>query len=526
MSSKIKHIVILETSDIHGNVFPINYLDNSKEQFGLTKLSSIVKDERKKNDDLILIDNGDIIQGTPLTYYYAKVSKNGNNPIISILNYMKYNAAVIGNHEFNYGTKILNDSVNQSNFPWLSANIVDKKSKKPAFGVPYITKQIDTDLKLAVLGLTTKFIPNWENPNIIKEFEFLDVVETAQKWINMLKREKKVDIIIVSYHGGFERDIDTGYGTEIQNGENQAYELCKKVTGMDVLLTGHQHRKIWGKAINGVTVVQPGYGAKNIGKVDIVLEKTSLGWKIVKKESSLLPTLNVKDDSEVIEIGKKFEEDTQKWLDTPIGKVKGDMTIKDPKEARLRDNALIEFINKIQMINGNVDISATALFDNNGKGFPANVTMRDIVSNYVYPNTLKVIRVKGKDIKDALEVSAAYFETFTGKVKVSSKFTVLKPHHYNYDMWEGIEYEINISRKIGDRITKLNYRGAPMEMDKEYDIAVNNYRASGGGNYDMFKNKRVIKDIPIDISELIADYFLKNGEVTAKVNGNWKVVHD
>ncbi|NYC94122.1 5'-nucleotidase C-terminal domain-containing protein [Clostridium acetobutylicum] len=177
------------------------------------------------------------------------------------------------------------------------------------------------------------------------------------------------------------------------------------------------------------------------------------------------------------------------------------------------------------MINGGTDISATSLFSNS-KGFPKKVTMRDIVSNYVYPNTLKVMKVKGKDIKDALELSAAYFDICNGRIKEASNVNSLKLRHYNYDMWEGIEYEINVSKKIGERVTKLNYKGMPVNMEQDYNIALNNYRAAGGGNYYMFKDKEIVRDIPIDISELIANYFLKNKEVVAEVNKNWKVIHD
>ncbi|NYC94121.1 metallophosphoesterase [Clostridium acetobutylicum] len=330
MGNELEHIVILETSDVHGNIFPVNYADNSEEQFGLVKLSTIVKNERKRNSKLILIDNGDTFQGTPITYYYAKIARGFSNPVIDILNYMKYDAAVIGNHEFNYGMEILNDSIKQSKFPWLSCNIIDTKTKETAFGVPYIIKEFRGDLRIAILGVTTKYIPNWENQDIIKDLKFLDVIEETKKWVRILKNDKKVDIVVVSYHGGFEKNIDTGEETESQTGENQAYELCNEVDGIDVLLTGHQHREIYGMKINGVTIIQPGSSAKNIGKVDIIAEKTLLGWRIVESKSSLISVSNISSDYKAGKIAEKYEIATQAWLDTPIGRIKGDMTIKKP----------------------------------------------------------------------------------------------------------------------------------------------------------------------------------------------------
>jgi 2',3'-cyclic-nucleotide 2'-phosphodiesterase/3'-nucleotidase len=527
LNNDLTKIVILETSDIHGSILPINYANNEVYERGMSKLSTIIRREREINENLILIDNGDILQGTPLTYYYAKIDSNRSNPIINTLNYLKYDASVIGNHEFNYGRKILQDAMNESNFPWLSANITNKDTNEPVFGKPYIIKELDMGIRVGILGLTTKYIPNWENPNVIMDLNFLDVVEVAKKWVAFLRKEEKVDIVIVSYHGGFERDVDNGSEDEALTGENQAYELCMEVEGIDVLLTGHQHRFIENKTINNVIVIQPGDAAQAIGKVELTVKKQNDTWGIIEKNSRLLYCNHEQSDEEIEKIVKDTEKDTQVWLDTSIGKINGDMTIEDCFKIRTEDSAVIEFINKVQMDVSGADISNTALFDNNSKGFNSKVTMRDIVSNYIYPNTLKVIKISGNDIKEALEKSASYFETYDGiSIKINPKYTDPKPQHYNYDMWEGIEYEINISKPFGARITKLNYKGNPLEMDKEYDVVMNNYRAGGGGDFDMFKGRPVIKDIPIDMAEIIANYILARGTINATVNENWKVIHD
>lgn len=528
MSSAEMKLIILETSDVHGNMIPIDYANNKKNKKGLSKIAAIIKEERSRSENVVLIDNGDMLQGTPLTYYYAKISKKNENPIIEVLNFLKYDAAIIGNHEFNYGMNILNNAIKQSNFPWLSANILNKNSLKPAFGNSYIVKNFVNGLRVGILGLTTKYIPNWENPDIISELSFEDVVKTAEKWVHILKEKEKVDLVVVSYHGGFERDLDTGKQTEVLTGENQAYELCQKVKNIDVLLTGHQHRSIYNKFINDVIVLQPGSAGETIGRVEINLKKDDDNkWIIINKSSKLISCANKVSEKDVEDIVNDIERDTQIWLDKAMGNIKGDMTVKNYMDIRTKDNPLIEFINKVQMDSAGVDISNTALFDNRSKGFSSKVTMRDIVSNYVYPNTLKVIRIKGKDIKEALEKSASYFAPYDGKdIKVNPKFSHPKPQHYNYDMWEGIQYEINISKPFGSRITKLHYKGKCLDMEKEYDVVMNNYRAGGGGNYSMFKGKIVIKDIPIDMAELIANYILSRGTIEAKIDGNWKVVHD
>lgn len=301
--------------------------------------------------------------------------------------------------------------------------------------------------------------------------------------------------------------------------------MCHEIEGIDILLTGHQHREIAQTTDTGVTVLQTGCNGHSVGKVTVTFEKMEQTW--VKKESysKLLTVQGIEADPAVLSLVSDYEENTQKWLDQPIGIIHGDMQISDVMQTRLQDHPFIEFINKIQMDIANVSISCTSLFHNASPGFPKHVTMRDIVSNYIYPNTLKVIRVTGADIKDALELSATYFIlNEDGNIIVNPAYIEPKPAHYNYDMWEGISYVLNISKPIGERVESLQYKGTCLHLEEEYDVVMNNYRASGGGNFFMFQNKPVVKDIPTDMSELIANYVLKHKKIEATVNNNWKVI--
>ncbi|MED4463577.1 bifunctional metallophosphatase/5'-nucleotidase [Metabacillus fastidiosus] len=513
---------ILQTSDIHGHILPKNYRSQEELHLGLGKLSSIIKKEREMNEHVLLIDNGDLIQGTPLTYHFSKKSNEKINPMIKVLNELKYDAAVIGNHEFNYGRHVLNEAVLQSTFPWLSANIISCESNEPLLGKPYMVKSFE-GVKIAVLGVTTHYIPNWEDPLNIKGLRFEDALETTKQWVDFIKEKEKPDVMIVSYHGGFERDIETGEPTEQLTGENQAYEICYKVPGIDVLLTGHQHRKISGQ-LNGVTIVQPSFNGQVIAKIDIILNKEN-GIKISTKSASLLTMENVKTDQSIVELIRQYEEETIEWLNMPIGEVDGNMEIEDVFELRLKEHPLIEFINKVQMDIAGVSISNTALFHNESPGLPKYITMRDIVANYIYPNTLKVICVTGLDIKLALERSATYFDLDEhGAIVVNPRFSIPKPQHYNYDMWEGIEYILDISKPFGERVTKLMYNGKSLGLQLEYDVVMNNYRAGGGGDYDMYKGKQVVKEIQIDMTELLANYINEHKTIKAEVNHNWKVI--
>ncbi|SHM66849.1 bifunctional metallophosphatase/5'-nucleotidase [Gracilibacillus kekensis] len=507
---------ICVTSDVHGYITPSNYRNRVEENMGLAKVATLLN-KLRKNKDTILIDNGDFIQGSPFTYYFAKKATNYKNPMIKVANQLKYDLAVIGNHEFNYGMDYLQRAVNESDFPWLSANVVNTMDQEPFLGKPYVIKQIG-DIRIAVLGMTTHFIPNWEDPNHIKDLQFEDVCESTKKWVPLIRELEKPDIMIVSYHGGLERDPETGEATEELTGENQAYQICQEVEGIDLLITGHQHRFLTGE-IKGVPFVQPGNNGQALAEIKIEYDEKIL---------SIKPTLHYVDnetkvDHHVMERIRNDEKQVQDFLDQTITTVEGDMEITDPMGVRLKGHPFIHYINQLQMKVAEVDISCTALFHDKSPGFPKQVTMRDIVSNYIYPNTLKVLEISGYDIKAALEKAASYFQVEAGEIVVNPSYLTPKPQPYNYDMWQGIYYEILLSNPMGERVITINYHGKPMDMNQTYHVVMNNYRASGGGDYSMFKGKEVVKDIPLDMTEVITNDLLKREKLQAEYKKHFQI---
>ena len=516
-------VKILYTSDVHGNAMPILYGTNEEAPLGLAKYATIVKQTRQAHPHVLVLDNGDLIQGTPLMTHYVKEYAQTENPMVGILNRIGVRAGVIGNHEFNFGKQIVTDAVKQSDFPWLSANIVDVESGEPFFGQPYYIHEVANGPKIAVIGVTTPYIPNWESPAHIEGIAFLDACDTLQKWVPYIREKEQPDAVIVSYHGGIERDMDSGEPTEELTGENQGYQICASVPGIDVLLTGHQHRILTG-SIHDVLVLQPGNNGIHYGVVDLQFEQTATGWQLTNREGSIEAVGDIEPDQEIMTYMEKIEASTQTWLDQPIGKIVGDMSITDPHVARTRKHPFVEFIQRIQMDASDTDISVTAILKNDTTGFTSTVTMRDVVSNYMYPNTLVVLALKGKDILAALEKSADYFTLDDhGKVVVNPTYISPKPQHYNYDMWEGIDYEIHVDQPVGSRIQHVMYHGKPLQMDETYEVVLNNYRASGGGNFNMFKQKPVIREIQKDTVELIHEYFEKHPLVQATANPNFTV---
>lgn len=516
-------ITLLYTSDVHGSAIPISYGSNDEADVGLTKYATIVKQARKKNEHVIVLDNGDLIQGTPFMTHYVKEHSDKDNPMVHMMNKIGIDASVIGNHEFNFGKEVLQEAVNQSNFPWLSANTLDAETGKPVYGSPYTIKTLENGIRIAIVGVTTHYIPNWEAPVNIEGFQFADAKETLDKWVQHIRTNEKPDILIASYHGGFERDLETGKPTESLTGENQGYQMCQEINGIDVLLTGHQHRVLTGD-VNDVLVIQPGSNGSNYGKVTLELNKGGGEWTLADKKAEVCSLAGVETDESLIADVMDLEASTQTWLDEPVGYVDGDMIIRDPFQARLNKHPLVEFINRVQMDATGVDISATALLSNDSKGFSPMVTMRDVVSNYMFPNTLTVLELTGADIRAALEKSATYFTLDdNGEITVNPEFITPKPQHYNYDMWEGIDYTINVSEPAGDRVQDITYHGEPLQTDGKYHVVLNNYRAGGGGDYTMFQGKPVIKEVQQDTVELIQAYFEKHHTVTATVTDNFRV---
>lgn len=533
---------IMVTSDLHGAIRPIHYNTNAYRPAGLALLASLIRRERDRSPELLLVDNGDLLQGSPLASYAASfVSNHEVHPFINVLNELGYDAAVMGNHEFNYGQDLLRKAIEDSHFPWLSANIVNEGKPDeevlhtaptgaaiPAFGPPYLIKTLSSGVKIALLGATTHYIPNWEHPKNIEGLQFLDAMETIRAWVGYIREHEQPDVLVVSYHGGFESDLETGEPAERLTGENQAYAICRDIEGIDVLLTGHQHRQLTAE-IHGVTVVQPGFSGNGVGHVSTQLDRLSNGkWQIAGKQARLLlldEDSDVQPDAAVMKLTDELEAKAQAWLDQPIGEVAGDLSITDPAALRLAAHPFIAFVHQVQMEATGAQISNTALLSEEARGFGSLITVRDVLSNFIYPNTLTVLELRGQDIRDALEQTARYFEVETsGEVVVNPAYMQPKPQHYNYDMWAGVEYELDISKPMGSRVVKLEREGIPVAMDATYSVVMNSYRAAGGGDYAMYPGKKVLHEGATDMAALVEDYIRRHQPLTVEQANNWRVV--
>ncbi|WP_179395351.1 bifunctional metallophosphatase/5'-nucleotidase [Lacticaseibacillus absianus] len=512
-------LTLLSTSDTHGFVTPTNYVKRDQDlPFSLSKAKTTIDQLKAAAPGPVLtIENGDFLQGSPLAYYAARVKAQ---PDLATAAYatVGYDAGIIGNHEFNYGRDYLAAALATLPYPILCANILD--GDRPAFGQPYQLFERD-GVTIAVLGLTTDYIPHWEGPSNIAGLTFASVVETAKAWVPRLRA--LADVVVIAYHGGFERDLATGAPTEALTGENVGFALTA-IDGVDALITGHQHRELAG-IVNGVPVTQPGYRGANVGQICLTLDRTASGVHVAAASAALVPTGAAVAAPAVITAVSATSAAVEDWLDAPLGQVVGDMRIADPFAARVVEHPYIEFINRVQMAATGTDIAGTALFNNEGRGFGTQITMRDVVTNYIYPNTLAVMALSGADLRAALEQDATYFSlNDQGHLIVTPRFAEPKPQHYNYDMYQGIDYTLDITQPVGQRVRKLQYHGRPVAPTDRLEVTVNQYRAAGGGNFAMFDPSKVIRENQKDMTELIADYLRAQPVLSATVDHNFQVL--
>jgi 2',3'-cyclic-nucleotide 2'-phosphodiesterase (5'-nucleotidase family) len=517
------HVTILSTTDLHGNIYPIDYYTNKPDNRGLAKAATIIKQARKENPKLLLLDSGDTIQGTPLAYYHNKKNNAPPDPMMLTMSALKYDAMAIGNHEYNFGLKVLEKARSEAKFPWLSANTYKKGTEETHYD-PYIVKEVN-GVRVGILGLTTAGIPAWENPQNYAGLEFREPLAEAKKWVPILRQKERADLVVISMHMGLEEDLRTG---EINPGqvqyENQAVAIAEQVPGVDVILMGHTHRDVPSLYINGVLLSQANHWGRHVARVDVYLEQgegKDARWRVAAKAARTIPMDDrVKPDEEILKLAEPYDRETQAWLGRVIGESPAELTAED---ARFRDTAILDLIQRVQLDAGKADVSMAASFNPQARIPRGPVTVRDIAGLYVYENTLVVLEVTGQQVKDALEHSARYFRPFeAGKRPV--ELIDEKIPGYNFDIAEGVNYELDITKPYGQRIQNLSFRGKPLSMTEKLKLVTNNYRVNGGGGYTMYKDARVVYRSSEEVRELIIDWVERNRLIPPEPTNNWRLL--
>lgn len=552
---KTVDITVLGTSDLHGYIENFDYFTNAeyddagKNDIGLAKISSLVKQVRadRGEESTLLIDNGDTLQGSALTDYFANVepvTETGEtHPMAAAMNALGYDAMTLGNHEFNYGLPLLNTFREQADFPILGANVVDWETGEEAF-TPYVIKTIklkgQKPIKVGILGLTTPGSAIWDKNNVEGELRFLDMVQQAEKYVPEMKAEG-ADVVVVSSHSG--PSGTSSYGGELPV-ENASTLIAEQVPGIDAILAGHEHREIAEQFVTNketgeqVLLTEPKQWGQRLSVLDFELTKVRGQWDVTSANAELLNASTVPADPVISELIADQHQRTIDYVNTAIGTATETMSAAD---SRFRDTAVMDFVNKVQAdavdqaLEGtpNADLPVLSLVApfNRAAVIPEGpVTIRDMAGLYVFPNTLFGVEMTGAQVKDYLEYSAKYFnQTAPGApVDPATLTNAGGTPDYNYDMLSGVSYDIDISKPVGERITNLSYNGAPVEADQRFAVATNNYRQSGGGNFPHIATAPVLVNQTTEIRQLLIDYLIAEGSINPAdfSEENWKLTRE
>ncbi|MDN3055611.1 5'-nucleotidase C-terminal domain-containing protein [Streptomyces sp. SRF1] len=548
---------VMGTTDLHGNVFNWDYFtdaefdDAAHNDVGLAKISTLVDQVRaeKGRRNTLLIDAGDTIQGTQLSYYYAKVdpitgSGGPVHPMARAMNAIGYDAAALGNHEFNYGIPVLRTFEEQCDFPLLGANALDAKTLRPAFA-PYWMTRLRTpfgrDVKVAVLGLTNPGIAIWDKANVQGKMTFPGLEEQAAKWVPRL-RSMGADVVIVSAHSG--TSGTSSYGDQVPYVENAAALVAEKVAGIDAILVGHAHVEIpESRVVNKetgreVVLSEPLKWGQRLTLFDIEVAWERGRWQVASVSAKVLNSNAAEEDPRIVRLLDAEHKKVVGYVNQVIGTCSAAMTA---AEAPYKDAPIIDFINHVQSETVKAALAGTAYADlpvlsqascfSRTAAIPAGeVTIRQVAGLYPFENTLEARVLTGAQLKEYLEFSARYYvQTPAGGDVDPAKLTNASgTPDYNYDAVGGLTYEIDIAKAPGSRIVGLSFDGKPIDEKAQFVLAVNNYRASGGGNFPHVASAKQVWANSEEIRNTIIAWVQAKGTIDVSRFGSvdWKLTRE
>lgn len=475
---------LIETSDVHGCYFPYDFIRNKPMKGSLARVSSYVKEQREKYENVILMDNGDILQGQPVAYYYNYMDTISEHVCAAMLNYMKYDVGTMGNHDVETGHAVYDRWVRQCNFPVLGANIVDNKTGKP-YLPPYQVIEKE-GVKIAILGMITPAIPSWLPEQLWSGLHFEDMEDCARKWVKIIREKENPDVLVGLFHAGPE-------GNKLDNVvENGSGNVAKSVPGFDVVFMGHDHTRRYEKVVNvegdSVLLIDPANMSKVVSEVTFTIKKQD--GKVVSKqvEGKLVNMDGYAPDADFMNIFSGAYETTMDFVSRNIGRIEHTIS---SKEAFFGPSAFVDLIHQLQLDITGADISFCAPLSAYAEIKKGDICVSDMFNLYKYENLLYTMKLTGKDIKDFLEMSYALW---TNQMQSPDDHLMLlneedngfgrfKNPSFNFDSAAGIIYTVDVTKPQGEKIRiERMANGEPFDLNKTYRVAVNSYRGNGGGD--------------------------------------------
>lgn len=475
---------LIETSDVHGCYFPYDFIRNKPTKGSLARVSSYVKEQREKYENVILMDNGDILQGQPVAYYYNYMDTVSEHVCAAMLNYMKYDVGTMGNHDVETGHAVYDRWVRQCHFPVLGANIIDNKTGKP-YLPPYqiIEKE---GVKIAILGMITPAIPSWLPEQLWSGLHFEDMEDCARKWVKIIREKENPDVLVGLFHAGPE-------GNKLDNVvENGSGNVAKSVPGFDVVFMGHDHARRNEKVVNvegdSVLLIDPANMSKVVSEVTFTIKKQD--GKVVSKqvEGKLVNMDGYAPDADFMNIFQGAYETTMDFVSRNIGRIEHTIS---SKEAFFGPSAFVDLIHQLQLDITGADISFCAPLSAYAEIKKGDICVSDMFNLYKYENLLYTMKLTGKEIKDFLEMSYALW---TNQMQSPDDHLMLlneedngfgrfKNPSFNFDSAAGIVYTVDVTKPQGEKIRiERMANGEPFDLNKTYRVAVNSYRGNGGGD--------------------------------------------
>lgn len=534
-------LTLLATTDTHGRVANWDYFKDdvyqepSGDTVGLAKVASVVEEVRAEvgDEQLLVLDNGDAIQGTPLTYYFARIESildtGEDHPMATAFNLIGYDAQVVGNHEFNYGLDLLGAYEDDLDAALLGANVVDAETGEP-YLQPYtlIRKNVrgHKPVTVGVLGLTTPGSAIWDKGNVEGRVEFLDMVETAERYVPEM-RAKGAEVVVVLSHAGIgDSSYDEGTGVPP---ENPTDVIAATVPDIDVIVVGHTHldepKQVITNEVTGeeVLLTQPYRWGGTVARVDLDLTKVRGRWDVTAADSAAIRTKDYPEHPAVMAAIADEHAATVEYVNQVVAESTETMTA---ETSFWQDTPIIDFIQHVQTETVSAALAGTEHADlpvlsiaapfSRSAVFPEGpVTVRDIAGLYIYDNTLEAVELDGAQVKEYLEYSAKYFEQVTdGTFDPDTDVNAGGTPDYNYDILSGVEYDIDVSMPVGQRIENLRMPdGTPVGDDDRFVVAVNNYRRSGGGGFPHISTAPVVYNEQQEIRQLLIDWASERGVI-------------